>query len=79
MAHYWTIHKYCQPELPSLFFTACLLLSLNTPRQRLPLPANKVSKEFLQVQKRPNSLPHDEPSSVHILHLDLKQRQEKIK
>lgn len=61
MAHYWTIHKYCQPVPPSLSFTGCRCLPLTAPHQCLPLPANKVSRAFLQVQKRPHSLPHDSP------------------
>lgn len=61
MAHYWTIHKYCQPVPTSLFVTACCRLPLTAPHQCLPLPANKVSRAFLQVQKRPHSLPHDSP------------------
>lgn len=97
MAHYWILHKHCQPEppppppvffFPPPFITArrCFFLSapLSAPSftcqwsgDGCVLGGGGRLRPFLQVQRRPGSLPHDSLSSIHTLHLDLKRRQEK--
>lgn len=94
MAHYWILHKHCQPEppppvfffSPSFYNSLPLLLPLCSlvgaffylsMRRWWWLCGGARLRPFLQVQRRPGSLPHDSLSSIHTLHLDLKRRQEK--